>query len=117
VDFDQHHDKSSSALCADVEAHLSAADTDLLDRICYWEASIGTREAGYLPASKSSSLRSIRESDLACPDQFIVDFVVALVHLNPLVHVDFSTVPVANSIDPRHQVDPVTPFTPHLRGF
>ena len=56
-------------------------------------------------------------SDLASPDQFVVGSAVALAHLNLLIHVDFGTVPVANFADPRHQVDPVTPLTPHLRGF
>jgi hypothetical protein len=50
VDSDQHRDEFSSALRADVEAHLLADDADLLDRI-YWEASTGTRDADYLTTS------------------------------------------------------------------
>lgn len=43
TDLARHSDELASAIRADVEAHLSAADADLLDRIRYWEATTGTR--------------------------------------------------------------------------
>jgi hypothetical protein len=43
MDFARHSDELASAIRADVEAHLSAAGADLLDRIRYWEATTGTR--------------------------------------------------------------------------
>ncbi|NP_001183789.1 uncharacterized protein LOC100502382 [Zea mays] len=42
-EFARHHEDISSTIRADVEAHLSAADADTLDRIRYWEASTGAR--------------------------------------------------------------------------
>ena len=38
ADFARHSDEFASAIRADVEAHLSAADADLTDRVHYWSA-------------------------------------------------------------------------------
>lgn len=43
ADFARHSDEFASAIRADVEAHLSAADADLTDRVRYWEATTGAR--------------------------------------------------------------------------
>jgi hypothetical protein len=65
----------------------------------------------------SSALRANVEAHLSTVDEFVVDSAVALAHINPLVHVDFSVVPVADSTDPHHQEDPAIMFAPHLRGL
>jgi hypothetical protein len=43
ADFARHSDEFASAIRTDVEAHLSAADADLTDRVRYWEATTGAR--------------------------------------------------------------------------
>jgi hypothetical protein len=43
ADFARHSDEFASAIRADVEAHLSAADADITDRVRYWEATTGAR--------------------------------------------------------------------------
>jgi hypothetical protein len=43
AEFAHHSDEFASAIRADVEAHLSAADADLTDRVRYWEATTGAR--------------------------------------------------------------------------
>jgi hypothetical protein len=43
ADFARHSDEFASAIRADVEAHLSAVDADLTDRVRYWEATTGAR--------------------------------------------------------------------------